>query len=152
MSKKFYLIGPALALLIYALCSHAASSQRISSPEAAVKAFYSWYVGTESKSKFPLLDDHIYAYVEKKTVDALRRDYEQDNLPGDADYFTKTQDLDEDDWSKHMLIRPPVMLGEVAVIIATFGSGPTKSNVIIFLRKQDNLWKIMKVEDTKDYF
>nr|WP_204631487.1 DUF3828 domain-containing protein [Dyella mobilis] len=142
----------AAVLLICALSPRFSVAMGAPTPEADVKAFYAWYVPLTAQLKNPLIDDHIYAYVEKKTIDALRDDYKHDKLPGDTDYFTKVQDFDEKDWASHVVIRPPITLDNVAVILATFGSGATKSNIVIFLRQQGGTWKIMKVEDTDDPF
>lgn len=151
MSKKSSSISLVL-LLICTLCPQIAAAKDYSTPEADVKAFYPWYIQQVDQLKDVLFDDHIYAYVEKTTVDALRDDAKHDKFPGDVDYFIKVQDVDPADWNSHTVIHPAVMLDDVAVILASFGAAGTKSNLIIFLRKYGDTWKIMKVEDTKDHF
>ncbi|GFZ86338.1 DUF3828 domain-containing protein [Dyella caseinilytica] len=151
MLKKLSSIGLVL-LLICTLHPSAAAAQDYATPEADVKAFYPWYIKQVDQLKDVLFDDHIYIYVEKTTVDALRDDAKHDKLPGDSDYFMKVQDVDPPDWNSHTVIRPAVMLDDVAVILATFGIAGTKSNLVIFLRKHGDTWKIMKVEDTQDHF
>jgi hypothetical protein len=62
------------------------------------------------------------------------------------------QDVDPSDWNEHTVIRPVVMLDDVGVILATFGAAGTKANLVIFLRKHGNTWKIMKVDDVQSHF
>ncbi|WP_205744407.1 DUF3828 domain-containing protein [Dyella sp. M7H15-1] len=111
-----------------------AVAQDNSTPEVITKAFYSWYIRIDSQGKFPLLDDRIFLYVEKKTINALRGDYRRGTLPGDGDYFTKVQDYDEKDWENSMAVHPAIMLEGVAVVPITFGSNE-KVSVLVFLRK-----------------
>ncbi|QAU23342.1 DUF3828 domain-containing protein [Dyella sp. M7H15-1] len=150
MAKTGFLM--AFVLMLVAAMSQAARAQDYATAEGDVKAFYSWYVRQVDQLKDPLNDDHIYAYVEKTTVDALRADAKRGALPYDVDYFIKGQDVDPSDWNSHTVTRPTVMLDDVAVILATFGVAGTKSNLVIFLRKHGNTWKIMKVEDTQNHF
>jgi hypothetical protein len=42
------------------------------------------------------------------------------------------------------------LLDDVALVPVTFGSTEKKTNVV-FLRKIDDIWKITKVVDTRDY-
>jgi len=151
MAKTNPWMGALLILLMGAVHSQAAA-QVYTTPEADVEAFYPWYIQQVDQLKDPLSNDHIYAYVEKTTVDALRDDAKHGTLPGDVDYFIKGQDVDPSDWMSHTVIRPAVMLDNVAVILATFGVAGTRSNLVIFLRKRGNTWKIMKVEDTQSHF
>ena len=115
-----------------------------------VKAFYSWYIGKQSGAALPLLDKNIYGYVNKETVDRLRTAYRHDRLPGGSDYFTKVQDYDEHDWLANIVVATPVTLGDVTIVPVTFGS-KDKVSVIVFLRKQGDAWKIVKVDDTRDF-
>jgi hypothetical protein len=68
------------------------------------------------------MDNEIFHYVSKKTVDLLRAQYKNNNLPGDAEYFTYVQDFDEADWQAHMFVPPAIMLDGVALMPVTFGS------------------------------
>ena len=49
-----------------------------------------------------------------------------------------------------MVLHPTIMLGEVAVIPVTFGA-KEKTDVVVFVRKEAGLWKIIKVENTDNY-
>ncbi|GGA10754.1 DUF3828 domain-containing protein [Dyella caseinilytica] len=151
MTKKLSLVVVSLLVFICTFVAQAASAQNESTPESDIRAFYSWYIQLESQLKYPLLDNNIYTYVEKRTVDALRNDYRRSKLPGNADYFTKVQDFDEKDWASNIAPHPAIMLKDVAVVPVTFGSSD-KVSILVFLRKQGENWKIMKVEDTQDYF
>lgn len=121
------------------------------SPEAVVKTFYRWYLAIDAQLKPPLLDERIYCYVEKKTVDALREAYRADSLPEDVNYFTKVQDYDEGDWRRHMLVHPSIALDGLRVVAVTFGSSD-KTSLLVLLRRQGYDWKIMKVQDTEPPF
>ncbi|ANH74632.1 hypothetical protein ACS15_1857 [Ralstonia insidiosa] len=123
---------------------------KAATPEANTKAFYAWYIKLQTKSVYPLTDNGIYTYVAKDTVDRLRDAYRRNEMPGDADYFTKVQDYDEKDWAEHTVTRAPILLEGVAVVPVTFGS-KDKVSVLVFLRKLDDGWKITKVEDTLDF-
>ncbi|MFM0281510.1 hypothetical protein P0D75_26205 [Paraburkholderia sediminicola] len=91
--------------------------------------------GSNGPDGYPLLDNGIYVYVTKATVDGLRSAYRHNRLPGDSDYFTKVQDYDEQDWSNNIETHQAIMLGDVAVVPVTFGS-KDKISVLVFLRKQ----------------
>jgi hypothetical protein len=120
-------------------------------PEATVKAFYDWFIKRDAQDHgYPLMDNEIFHYVSKKTVDLLRAQYKNNNLPGDAEYFTNVQDFNEVDWQAHTVVRPAIVLNGVALVPVTFGSTDKKTNVA-FLRKQNGIWKITKVVDTRDY-
>jgi hypothetical protein len=127
-----------------------ATSRDLTQPEATTKSFYLWYIHLQSKLIYPLLDDGIYKYVARETVRRLRDDYHHSRLPGDTDYFMKVQDYDEDDWASHIAIHAPLMLGDLVIVPVTFGS-KDKVSVLVFLRKQDDTWKITRVEDTLDH-
>lgn len=69
---------------------------------------------------------------------------------GDADYFLKVQDEDEQDWLNHIATRRVVMPGEAAVVPVVFGSRD-QTTVNVFMRKIAGVWKMTKVDDTSDY-
>lgn len=139
----------ALGLLFMTAAAIAETGGKPDTPEATVRAFYTWYFERETKS-YQLTDNNIYRYVAKPTVDNLRDDYRHNRLPGDSDYFTRVQDYDEKEWLHTMNLHPTTMLDGVAVIPVTFGAKETK-NLVVFVRKEDGHWKIAKVEDTRDY-
>jgi len=150
--NRYFLSLLALFGLIFGLLfqqtSIAAGTQ--STPESTTRQFYVWYMKKDVGSGFIMLDKQAYDYVARCTVDRLRDDYKHGSLPGDTDYFLKVQDYDERDWSLNMAIGHAIALDEVAVVPVTFGSR-NKISVLVFLRKQDGIWKITKVDDTSSY-
>lgn len=120
-------------------------------PQSSVKAFYTWYIKREAKG-YPLLDNEIYRYMSKPTVERLRYEYRHNSLPDGHDYFTKVQDYDDKDWAAHIAPHRPIMFDDVALVPVTLGT--TKENIklnLVFLRKQDGIWKITKIDDAQDY-
>ena len=148
--KKLLTLAVLVLLLVGGLLFQQGALADSATPDASTKAFYAWYIKLESKETYPLLDKGIYAYVTKATVDKLRSAYRHNRLPGDADYFTKVQDYDEQDWSNNIATHHAIMLDDVAVVPVTFGS-KDKISVLVFLRKLGDSWKITKVDDTLDY-
>ncbi|MFM0738808.1 DUF3828 domain-containing protein [Paraburkholderia xenovorans] len=148
--KKLFTFAVSLTLWISSLLFQHQAFAASSTPEASTKAFYSWYIKLQSNETYPLLDKDIYLYVTRSTVDKLRSAYRHNKLPGDSDYFMKVQDYDEQDWSRSIATREPILLGDIAVVPVTFGS-KDKVSVLVFLRKQGDRWKITKVDDTLDY-
>lgn len=148
--KKLLTLAVSVLLLVGGSLFQQGAFADSATPDASTKAFYAWYIKLESKDTYPLLDKGIYVYVTKSTVDKLRSAYRHNQLPGDADYFTKVQDYDEQDWSKNIATHQTIMLDDVAVVPVTFGS-KDKISVLVFLRKQGDGWKITKVDDTLDY-
>lgn len=122
----------------------------LSTPESSVTAFYKWFIQRSSeKHGYALMDDDIYSYVSKPTVDFLRAEYRQNRFAEQAEYFTRVQDYDDQDWLAHIAAHRAVLLDGVAVVPVTFGS-TEKNTIVAFLRKQGSVWKITKVVDTKD--
>lgn len=140
----------AVGLIVFQMAAAQSAAQQ-STPEATVTAFYEWFIKRDAEDRgYPLMDNEILQYVSKKTVDTLRTQYKHNDLPGDAEYFTNVQDFDEADWIAHTTVHPAIMLDDVALVPITFGSAVKKTNVV-FLRKIDDIWKITKVVDTRDY-
>lgn len=140
-----------LALCLIFCQVHSIAQVNVSTPEAATKAFYTWYIPRLAKDgNYPLMDKEIYRYVNKGTVDLLRSDYKKNKFADQAEYFTKAQDFDEKDWLANMVEHPAITLDGVTVVPVTFGS-KEKNTVVVFLRKIDGVWKITKVDDLVDY-
>ncbi|CAG4921127.1 DUF3828 domain-containing protein [Paraburkholderia gardini] len=148
MKKLFSLAVSVLLLVSGLLCQHAALADS-ATPESTTRAFYAWYIKLQSDDSYPLLNNGIYTYVSKATVDALRSAWRHDRLPGDSDYFTKVQDCDEQDGSAHIATHRAVVRRDVAVVCVTFGS-KDKTSVLVSLRKQGGTWRIIKVDDTPE--
>lgn len=154
MRKYLLLVVAAVLVASGVFFNLAIAQEKPGTPEACVRAFYNWYIKQDSQDHgFTPMSNEIYRYVSKGTVDLLRTEYRHNDLPGDADYFTNVQDYDEKDWLAHMAVHPAIMLGNVALVPVTLGrdaKATVKTNVV-FLRKQDGVWKITKVDDTRDY-
>ncbi|WP_230412998.1 hypothetical protein [Paraburkholderia antibiotica] len=95
--EKLLLLVSAVIAFTLGLVGAQPAAAAADTPEATVKAFYTWYIQKEDARDahyFQLTDNAIYSYVSRKTVDVLRDDYRHNRLPGDIDYFTRGQDLD----------------------------------------------------------
>jgi hypothetical protein len=140
-----------LVLALSAIFQQISFAQTVNAtPESTVRAFYAWFIRHDTDHSYPLNEGDIYKYVAKDTVNRLRSDYAHGGPPDGVDYFLKVQDYDEGDWLAHTLVRPSILLGDVAVVSVTFGS-TDKVNILVFLRKQDGDWKVTKIDDTRDY-
>lgn len=125
-------------------------TSRPTTPEATTKAFYAWFIEHDAGDHgYPLMDKEIYRYVSKPTVDFLRSEYKQNRFAEKAEYFTRVQDYDQQDWLTHIALHPSIQLDDVRLVPVTLGSTNRKT-VIAFLRHDDGNWKIVKVDDTQD--
>ncbi|MCC8396993.1 DUF3828 domain-containing protein [Paraburkholderia sp. MMS20-SJTR3] len=95
------------------------------------------------------MDKEIMRYVNPATVEQLRELYLNDALPGDANYFTKAQDVDERNWLAHTIVHPALMLADGALVAVTFGTGGMRTSAVVILRKIDSNWRITKVIDPR---
>jgi hypothetical protein len=124
-TNKYLLLAYAALTLVLGVIQPATASA-LNTPEAAVRAFYAWYLEREG-GPYQLMDNAIYRYVAKPTVDNPRDDYKHKRLPGGSDYFTRVQDLDEKEWLNSMALHPTVVLDGVVVIAVTFGAKEKKN-------------------------
>jgi Protein of unknown function (DUF3828) len=146
---KRYFAVVCFALAFFSGIIQPAQAAESSTPEATVRAFYTWYLQRES-GPYQLTDNAIYRFVAKSTVDNLRDEYRHHRLPGGSDYFTRVQDLDARDWLSHMVVHPRIMLDGTAVVPVTFGTAE-KQNLVVFVQLEQGLWRVTKVEDTEGY-
>lgn len=152
MKRYFSLFIAALVVSFCGLFQSTAMAQSDqATPEASVKAFYTWYFKRDEKG-YPLLDNAILHYMSKDTVTRLRYEYHHNSLPDGHDYFTKVQDYDNVDWAANIAPRPAIMFDDVALVPVTLGTkADSKKLNLLFLRKEDGVWKITKIDDTQDY-
>ena len=129
-----------------AACAYATSKD----PESQVGEFYAWFIKNDTDHSYPLKESDIYNYVSHGTVKRLNNEYAYGGPPDGVDYFLKVQDYDSKDWLDHISVHHTIMLGDVAVVPVTLGSNE-KVNVLVFLRKQSGIWKITKVDSTRNY-
>ncbi|CAJ0717896.1 DUF3828 domain-containing protein [Ralstonia mannitolilytica] len=146
-----------LSLLVAVLCAVAVSSASAAqaavsqnTPEAAAISFYTWFIQHDSDHTYPLREPDIERYVAKETVARLRNDYAHAGPPNGVDYFLKVQDYDSRDWLAHMQVQRALMLGDVAVVPVSFGS-QDPMHVLLFMKRVDAAWKIIKIDDTWEY-
>ncbi|WP_321887628.1 DUF3828 domain-containing protein [Paraburkholderia bannensis] len=139
-----------MLLVLSTFTAPGAFAKNDAGPEATVKSFYSWYIAKQKGNGNPLVNNEIYRWVAKDTVNGLREAWRHDRLPGDVDYFLKVQDFDDQDWARNIALMRAVTVDDVDLVPVSFGSRE-KSNVIVFLRKQGGVWKIIKVDDLLGY-
>ena len=53
-------------------------------------------------------------------------------------------------WLAHIQVQRALMLGDVAVVPVSFGS-QDPVHVLVFLKRVDATWKIIKIDDTWEY-
>ncbi|KXU82633.1 hypothetical protein CI15_34555 [Paraburkholderia monticola] len=148
--KKYFAVLAMFSIFAFNLAAMAAAP--LSTPESVTRAFYTWFIKhLADDDVYPLMDKSISRYVAPSTVDVLRSDYKANRFAEGAEYFTNVQDFDEKDWTDHMLVRPAMMLDDVALVAVTFGLASTRKTNVVFLRKINGVWKITKVVDTSDY-
>ena len=146
-----------LSLLVAAVCALAVGSASAAqaavsqnSPEAAAISFYTWFIQHDSDQTYPLSEPDIERYVATDTVGRLRNDYAHAGPPNGVDYFLKVQDYDSRDWLAPIQVQRALMLGDVAVVPVSFGS-QDPVHVLVFLKRVDATWKIIKIDDTWEY-
>lgn len=150
--RKTLVLVATLAVILCSFFSPLAIAQvaQATTPEASTKAFYTWFIKRDAENHgYPLMDKEIYRYVSRPTVDFLRTEYKHNKFAERAEYFTRVQDYDQKDWLAHMALHPAIMLDDVALVPVTFGS-TEKKTILAFLRKENGVWKITKVDDTED--
>ncbi|HEX3638906.1 MAG TPA: DUF3828 domain-containing protein [Paraburkholderia sp.] len=152
MRKSLVLLIATFAVVLSAFFQPFAIAQvhQATTPEASTKAFYTWFIKRDSENRdYALMDKEVYRYVSKPTVDFLRAEYKHNKFAERAEYFTKVQDYDREDWLAHIAPHPMILLDDVALVPVTFGS-TEKKTILAFLRKENGIWKITKVDDTQD--
>ncbi|MBB5411895.1 hypothetical protein HDG34_005861 [Paraburkholderia sp. HC6.4b] len=148
MAFLIALLGIALGIFFQSFAM--AQAPDTNTPESSAKAFYTWFIQQDAEDRgYPLMNKDIYRFVSKPTVDFLRTEYKKNKFAERAEYFTRVQDYDQQDWLSHIAVHPAIMLDDVAVVPITFGS-VEKKNILAFLRKQNGSWKITKIDDTQD--
>jgi hypothetical protein len=129
------------------LCSGPALATDITAPEAAVTAFYRWYLQEGDALHDPLTKDRktMSKYV---TAAALREALRERNSPNgpDEDYFTKAQDSMED-WKTAIAFRGTRVNGKQATTTVVLGAqGSAERNWLDISLVQDRQnWKINRV-------
>lgn len=137
-----------LVFWVVLLCSGPALATDITAPEAAVTAFYRWYLQERDELRDPLTKDRkrMSKYV---TAAALRQALRERNSPNgpDDDYFTKAQDSMED-WKTAIAFHGTKVNGQRATTAVVLGApGTAERNWLdISLVHDRQGWKINRVQ------
>lgn len=149
--RKILLILPALVGVFCTFLQSPAIAQahQATTPEATTRAFYTWFIKRDSENHgYALMDKEVYRYISRPTIELLRAEYKKNRFAEQTEYFTKVQDYDQDDWLAHIATHPAIQLDDVVLVPVTFGSAEKKT-ILAFLRKENDNWKIIKVDDTQ---
>ena len=142
--KSFAICGMAVVFS----CLSQLSSAAIAPPEEFVRQFYQWYIQADEGDEGAEASNGIYRFVEKSTADRIRVEMKRGGMSGDVAYFTKVQDYDPQEWKSSLDIHHPVTMSDGVVLVAvTFGK-QEKKDVVLFLKQEQDHWKIIKADDT----
>jgi len=118
-------------------------------PEAAVTAFYGWYLGALAKDRVPLRDDRkqMQSFVVTQLLKKIEHGIK--NGEADSDYFTRAQDY-FDDWASNIAVSDVRISGNTASTIVTLGnSKESRHGLAVQLVKEGDGWKISSVNDQR---
>lgn len=133
-------------------CNSAANQDQ--SAQDATESFYKSYLsafGSDEARPYPV--DGLHKYVSTDTIariDAIQEISEQELI--ESDYFTYTQDYSRE-WIPALRVENarPFLNGEVVQVIEGAGDGRS-IHIEVFLRREDDAWKIYRVRDiTNNY-
>ena len=116
-----------------------------------VRDFYQWYLHKiEHEHGSPTYDDAIYKYVSKCTAEKIRMDLKRGIV--DWDYFTVSQDTIET-WESTLTVYDPIQIDEhVSIVPVNFDPHVGGPALAVFVRKENESFKIIKIEDLYGYF
>ena len=128
-------------------CCSAANQER--SAQDATESFYKSYLsvfGSDETRPYPA--DELRKYVSADTIariNAIQEISEQELI--ESDYFTYTQDYSRE-WIPALRVENarPFLNGEVVHVIEGAGNGRS-IHLEVFLRREDDAWKIYRVRD-----
>ncbi len=121
------------------------------SPEVFVHEFYDWYVKEFFiEQKDPVLNDKIYKYVSRCTVERCR--IASDRQEWDSDYFVAAQDYDEE-WIKDIKAYDAIVINATTVIVPVSISGAAtgRPGLLVFLKSEGDTFRITKVEKLRHW-
>lgn len=145
MKKNAYVV------LVVAILIFPGSSFARTSPEAFVREFYDWYVREFFiEQKDPVLNDKIYRYVSRCTVERCR--IASDRQEWDSDYFVAAQDYDEE-WIKDVKAYGAIAINATTVIVPVNISGAATGHpgLLVFLKSEGDTFRIIKVEKLRHW-
>lgn len=146
--RRFVFGALLVPLMFLGSSAFAASAQSTKSPEAVLKAFYSWYIRDVQAMKIPIDDDKkmLRKYVSGETlrwIDSLSR-----SGTYDADYFLKSQDV-LDDWPDHVAVSDIEIHGQTAAEKVFIGAA-RNLKLDVFMTRDGGTWKIRMVRKASD--
>jgi hypothetical protein len=150
MTRSLSLLAAMACAIVVSWAAAAQAATPQGTPEATAISFYKWFIQHDSDRTYPLREPDIEDYVAKDTVSRLKADYAHAGPPNGVDYFLKVQDYDGRDWIANMQVQRALMLGDVAIVPVTFGSR-NPVHVLVFMKRLNAHWKIIKVDDTWEY-
>lgn len=118
------------------------------SAEDHVKDFYNWYI--RGATKITIYSD-LTEYVDGCVLSALRTMYNRSYFT--ADYFTKSQDVWVE-WLDEMVVHKEMKITDtVSIVPISFElSKDYQLHLIVFVRKEMDGWRIIKVVGTKNFY
>ncbi|WP_276854632.1 YbjP/YqhG family protein [Enterobacter oligotrophicus] len=124
------------------------------SAQDATESFYKSYLsafGSDEARPYPA--DELRKYVSADTIariSAIQEIYEQELIG--SDYFTYTQDYSRE-WIPALRVENarPFLNGEVVQVIEGAGDGRS-IHLEVFLRCEDDAWKIYRVRDVTNHY
>ncbi|QWZ47795.1 YbjP/YqhG family protein [Enterobacter bugandensis] len=139
-------------VMLLVSCSSAANQGR--SAQDATVSFYKSYLsafGSDEARPYPA--DELRKYVSADTIariNAIQEIFEQELI--ESDYFTYTQDYSRE-WIPALRVENarPFLNGEVVQVIEGVGNGRS-IHLEVFLRREDDAWKIYRVRDVTNNY
>lgn len=113
-----------------------------------VREFYQFYIRSGTKVT---IDSDLTEYVDGCMLHSLRIMYERAYFS--TDYFAKSQDI-ADDWLDVLVVHNEIKINDkTSVVPITFKWSEDKQHhLLVFVKKELNGWRIIKVASTNDYY
>jgi len=117
------------------------------SAENHIKKFYQWYIRDGPKS----IDSDLSEYVDECVLKTIRILYKRDYF--ETGYFTKSQDC-WDEWLDVMVVHKEMKINDAtSVVPISFKFSEDKQHhLLVFVRKDKDGWRIIKVSGTEYFF
>ncbi len=135
-----------MVVMIFSGTSFAATG-----PEEFVREFYDWYVREWFvEGKKPLLNDKIYKYISRCTVERCRIAF--DRQEWGSDYFVAAQDYDEE-WIKDIKAYDASVINATTLVVPVNVAGAKASypDLLVFLKSEGDTFRIIKVEKLRHW-
>ncbi|MRS88980.1 DUF3828 domain-containing protein [Enterobacteriaceae bacterium RIT714] len=135
------------------ICSLFMLSACARSPEKQTAEFYQWYASAinEPNGKIFFASPELSRWVDRSTMDRLKKAYETDDENIYADYFTYSQDVSSQ-WPGNIIVSPSYHVpGGVAVnvMLGSWDEPSMMGFLTVYLVQRDGEWKITRVRMPK---